>query len=84
MPALVENDAKENKRAIATNRPNPLAAPPVEDYESPLVRLFGSASPGGATSHWWLWLLLALLLAAAAYVYSRWRKYQREQEEEEQ
>ena len=73
---FADNNAKEKKRGTATNVvANPLAAPPVEDYQSPLAGLFGAASPDGAKSHWWLWLLLALLLAAVAYVYSRWKKY---------
>jgi prepilin-type N-terminal cleavage/methylation domain-containing protein/prepilin-type processing-associated H-X9-DG protein len=82
--AFVENNAKENKRGPATNIANPLAAPPVEDYETPLVRLFGAASPGGGkSSHWWLWLLLALLIAGAVWVYSRLKKYTTEENEED-
>ena len=73
---FVDNNAKEKKRGTATNVvANPLAAPPVEDYQPPLARLFGAAGSDGAKSHWWLWLLLALLIIAAAYVYSRWKKY---------
>jgi hypothetical protein len=81
IPAFVENDAKEKKGVSATNMPNPLAALPVEEYQSPLVRLFGTASSGGATSHWWLWLLLALIIAAAAWAYSRWKKSFEEEDE---
>jgi hypothetical protein len=77
-----EVSAKEKKRGTATNVvANPLAAPPVEDYQAPLARLFGAASPDGPKSHWWLWLLLVLLLIAAAYVYSRWKKYYEREEE---
>ena len=73
---FVDNNAKEKKRGTTTNVvANPLAAPPVEDYQPPLARLFGAASSDRTTSHWWLWLLLALLIIAAAYVYSRWKKY---------
>ncbi len=81
---FVDNSAKEKKRGTATNVvANPLAAPPVEDYQPPLARLFGAANPDGPKSHWWAWLLLALLIIAASYVYSRWKKYyEREQDEE--
>jgi ABC-type polysaccharide/polyol phosphate export permease len=79
---FVDNNAREKKRGTATNVvANPLAAPPVEDYQAPLARLFGAASPDGPKSHWWLWLLLVLLLIAAAYVYSRWKKYYEREEE---
>ena len=72
---FVDNHAKEKKRGTATNVvANPLAAPPVEDYQSPLAKLFGAASPDGHKSHWWLWLLLALLIALAGWVYYRWKK----------
>jgi prepilin-type N-terminal cleavage/methylation domain-containing protein/prepilin-type processing-associated H-X9-DG protein len=71
---FVENNAKE-KRGTATNLANPLAAPPVEDYELPLARLFGAAHSDGPHSHWLLWLLLALVILLAAYVYSRWKKF---------
>jgi prepilin-type N-terminal cleavage/methylation domain-containing protein len=81
---FVDNNAKEKKRGTATNVvANPLAAPPVEDYQPPLARLFGAAGSDGPKSHWWLWLLLALLMAAAAYVYSRWKKYNEQEHDEE-
>ena len=79
---FADNSAKEKKRGTATNVvANPLAAPPVEDYQLPLARLFGAASPDGAHSHWWLWLLLALLLGAAVFVYSRLKKYLNSEDE---
>jgi hypothetical protein len=81
---FVDNNAKEKKRGTATNVvANPLAAPPVEDYQVPLARLFGAAGSDGSHSHWWVWLLLALLLAAAAYVYSRWKKYYESERDED-
>jgi prepilin-type N-terminal cleavage/methylation domain-containing protein/prepilin-type processing-associated H-X9-DG protein len=81
---FVDNHAKEKKRGTATNVvANPLAAPPVEDYQPPLAGLFGAASPDGPKSHWWLWLLLVLLLIAAAYIYSRWKKYYEREERDE-
>ena len=83
---FVDNHAKENKRGTATNVvANPLAAPPVEDYQAPLAGLFGAASPDGSGSHWLFWLLLVLLLIAAAYIYSRWKKYyERERDHDEE
>ena len=79
---FADNSAKEKKRGTATNVvANPLAAPPVEDYQLPLARLFGAASPDGGHSHWWLWLLLALLLGAAVFVYSRLKKYLNSEDE---
>ncbi len=81
---FVDNNAKEKKRGTATNVvANPLAAPPVEDYQSPLVKLFGAASPDGPKSHWWLWLLLLLLIALAAWVYYRWKKSFEDEREHE-
>ena len=80
---FADNSAKEKKRGTATNVvANPLAAPPVEDYQSPLVKLFGAASPDAPKSHWWLWLLLALLIALAAWVYYRWKKSFEDEERE--
>jgi hypothetical protein len=80
-----EVSAKEKKRGTATNVvANPLAAPPVEDYQPPLARLFGAASTDGtAKSHWWLWFVLAMLIIAAGYVYSRWKKYNEQEHDEE-
>jgi len=81
---FADSNAKEKQRGTATNVvANPLAAPPVEDYELPLARLFGAASSDGAKSHWWFWLLLALLLAAGAWMYWRVKKsYERDREED--
>jgi len=80
---FVDHNAKEKKWGTATNVvANPLAAPPVEDYQSPLVKLFGAASPDAPKSHWWLWLLLALLIALAAWVYYRWKKSFEDEERE--
>jgi hypothetical protein len=81
---FADSSAKEKQRGTATNVvANPLAAPPVEDYELPLTRLFGAAKSDGAKSHWWFWLLLALLLAAGAWMYWRVKKsYERDREED--
>jgi prepilin-type N-terminal cleavage/methylation domain-containing protein len=81
---FADNIAKEKQRGTATNVvANPLAAPPVEDYELPLARLFGAASSDGAKSHWWFWLLLALLIAAVAFVYARLKKSYEEEREDD-